>query len=129
MGRVVNREALLAQTHGVPATTTCNHCVKGEGPFTVCVVVPGHLNGSCAGCHYNSSGVRCSLQSGKLALIQLQVQKLKFMIKHQSDLYIAGTESTNRKRKRGEGETKEKEKGKEVIVNLGLDSTAGMDTG
>lgn len=65
VARVVNHEALLAQTRGVFPPDPCAHCQQGGGPFLDCVVVPGALNGSCAGCHYNSSGSRCSLRSGK----------------------------------------------------------------
>jgi len=75
LDRAVNREALLAQTRGVRLHVPCSHCKKGQGPFTVCAAVPGHLNGSCASCHYNNSGSRCSLRSGKLLLVQLQSQK------------------------------------------------------
>lgn len=63
----VNCEAYLAQGCGVPSPTPCFHCKKGGGPFSVCIVVPGYLNGSCAGCHYNGNGGRCSLGSSKLA--------------------------------------------------------------
>jgi hypothetical protein len=60
--RMVNREAVLGQSRGLVAEAPCQHCVGGHGPFTECVVLPGRMGGSCCNCHYNSSGVRCSLR-------------------------------------------------------------------
>jgi hypothetical protein len=60
--RKINREAVLAQAVGEVNQRACSSCSEGYGPFTVCVVVPGHMSGSCANCHYNSSGTRCNLR-------------------------------------------------------------------
>jgi hypothetical protein len=60
--RIVNREAVLAQGRGLVAEAACKHCAGGHGPFNECVVLPGRLGGSCANCHYNSSGARCSFR-------------------------------------------------------------------
>lgn len=66
LGRMGNREAVVAQSRGEIAGEACKHCDDGFGPFVVCVQVEGHLKGACANCHYNSGGYRCSFRPGKL---------------------------------------------------------------
>jgi len=63
MDRPANVEAAFAQVVGqLPAGGQCRHCVGGHGPWRVCVVVGGCFGGSCANCHYNSEGQRCSFR-------------------------------------------------------------------
>jgi len=67
LSRIANREAILAQAVGDEEGTPCIHCGKGEGVFTSCVRVCIEddlhlLKGSCASCHANSLGSRCSLR-------------------------------------------------------------------
>lgn len=61
-----NREAVIAQAVGSTVQARCSHCSRGEGAFTECVqaTVDGELllQGSCASCHANSTGTRCSLR-------------------------------------------------------------------
>ena len=62
-----NHEAALGQTRGETTTVSCERCLKNNGPFTECVLVPGRFAGACCNCHYSSQGVRCSFRrSGKL---------------------------------------------------------------
>jgi hypothetical protein len=64
--RMGNREAVLVQSVGAPASSPCGLCLKNGGPWTSCVVAAGFLRGSCANCHYGGSGVKCTLcQTGK----------------------------------------------------------------
>jgi hypothetical protein len=67
--RSSNREAYLAQCVGAVQTAPCKPCLKGQGPWKGCVVVTGFLKGSCANCHYNGEGRRCSFRPGKFILI------------------------------------------------------------
>lgn len=60
--RSSNRESYLAQCVGEVALEPCKHCKKGSGPYLLCVTVPGYLWESCANCHYNNEGVRCSFR-------------------------------------------------------------------
>ena len=66
MNRVINREAVAAQAVGQVETTSCCHCAKGMGRFVNCVRVKIDdeylLLGSCAACHANGSGSRCSFR-------------------------------------------------------------------
>lgn len=55
-----NVEALFAQIAGSLAPQACNHCRKGQGPWTACVLYAGQMMGSCANCWFNASGSRCS---------------------------------------------------------------------
>ncbi|KAI2464459.1 hypothetical protein F4781DRAFT_412881 [Annulohypoxylon bovei var. microspora] len=57
-----NPEAAYAAIVGtiLPPEHACKSCKAKQGPFRNCIVVPGYLNGSCAGCHYGNSGSRCS---------------------------------------------------------------------
>ncbi|KAI0885053.1 uncharacterized protein GGS22DRAFT_162614 [Annulohypoxylon maeteangense] len=57
-----NYEAAYAAMVGIvlPPERACKNCKANQGPFQNCIVVPGYLRGACAGCHYNSSGSRCS---------------------------------------------------------------------
>jgi Protein of unknown function (DUF3716) len=63
--RSSNREAYLAQCVGAVKTAPCKSCLKGQGPWQGCVVVAGFLKESCANCHYNGEGKRCSFRPGK----------------------------------------------------------------
>lgn len=60
--RMGNREAILAQACGNVVPSACSLCSKRNGPWTECVVATGFLGGSCANCHYNSGGSKCSLR-------------------------------------------------------------------
>lgn len=60
--RDANVEAILAQFAGQVNDPECAHCVQGSGVWASCVSVPGCLVGSCANCHYNNEGSRCSLR-------------------------------------------------------------------
>lgn len=55
-----NVEALFAQIAGIVSPNPCNHCRKGQGPWTLCVLYNGQMMGSCANCWFNASGSRCS---------------------------------------------------------------------
>lgn len=68
LGRTSNREAFLGQCVGVASATPCGHCARSLGPWDSCVVVAGQFGGSCANCHFNNEGRRCSLRPGKLFL-------------------------------------------------------------
>jgi hypothetical protein len=60
-----NRDAYLAQAVGSVASPACSHCTKSNGAWVGCVVVPGYFLGSCANCHYNNEGPRCTLRPCK----------------------------------------------------------------
>lgn len=62
LSRPSNVEANLAQRVGAVNPTDCTHCARGLGPFLLCVSVVDYFGGSCAGCHYNNEGTRCSLR-------------------------------------------------------------------
>jgi hypothetical protein len=62
LNRDANIEANLAQITGQVNVLECAHCARKNGVFALCVSAPGHLSGSCANCHYNNEGVRCSLR-------------------------------------------------------------------
>lgn len=57
-----NVESNLAQFTGQVNNPECSHCSRKNGVFSSCVSVTGQLNGSCANCHYNNEGIRCSLR-------------------------------------------------------------------
>jgi hypothetical protein len=61
LNRDANIEANLAQIMGQVNVPECTHCARRNGVFALCVSALGHLSGSCANCHYNNEGVRCSL--------------------------------------------------------------------
>ncbi|KAF4595669.1 hypothetical protein GQ602_001282 [Ophiocordyceps camponoti-floridani] len=65
LARRSNVEALLGYVTGQPAAQSCRNCVKGHGPWTQCVVLQGHLQGSCTNCWFNASGMRCTFQGDK----------------------------------------------------------------
>ncbi|TEY25112.1 hypothetical protein BOTCAL_1332g00030 [Botryotinia calthae] len=61
-------EAHLVQERGEVFTSKCNSCGnKGrpDGPWEECVALEGFLQGSCANCHVNNLGKRCSLRPQK----------------------------------------------------------------
>lgn len=62
LNRDANIEANLAQITGQVNVPECAHCARRNGVFALCVSAPGQLSGSCANCHYNNEGVRCSLR-------------------------------------------------------------------
>jgi hypothetical protein len=63
LARSSNMEAYLGQLTGQENATPCMHCgQKSAGIWTRCVSVEGFFLGSCANCHYNNEGVRCSLR-------------------------------------------------------------------
>jgi hypothetical protein len=62
LSRTSNIEANLAQRVGAINPTSCVPCTRHLGPFQLCVSVADHLSGSCANCHYNNEGTRCSLR-------------------------------------------------------------------
>jgi hypothetical protein len=62
LNRDANIEANLAQITGQVNVLECAHCARENGVFALCVSAPGQLSGSCANCHYNNEGVRCSLR-------------------------------------------------------------------
>ncbi|RHZ63994.1 DUF3716 domain-containing protein [Aspergillus thermomutatus] len=67
LGRFVNWEALQVQCIGAVTASPCEHCRRGYGPWAQCVMLQGYLRGSCANCHYNSDGARCSFRPPKTA--------------------------------------------------------------
>ena len=62
LNRDANIEANLAQIIGQVNIPECAHCARRNGVFVLCVSAAGQLSGSCANCHYNNEGVRCSLR-------------------------------------------------------------------
>lgn len=60
LNRSSNLEAYLGQLTGTINTVPCSHCEKEAGPWVLCISVEGFFYGSCANCHYNNEGVRCS---------------------------------------------------------------------
>ena len=62
LNRDANIEANLAQITGQVNVPECAHCARRNGVFALCVSAAGQLSGSCANCHYNNEGVRCSLR-------------------------------------------------------------------
>src|SRR3981081_3291993 len=62
LNRDANIEANLAQITGQVNVPECTHYARRNGVFVLCVSAAGQLSGSCANCHYNNEGVRCSLR-------------------------------------------------------------------
>jgi hypothetical protein len=62
LNRDANIEANLAQITGQVNVPECAHCARKNGVFALCVSAASQLSGSCANCHYNNEGVRCSLR-------------------------------------------------------------------
>ena len=56
-----NIEVALAQSARNLNDPECAHFALSHGVWVFCVSVPGCLLGSCANCHYNNEGNRCSL--------------------------------------------------------------------
>ena len=65
--RAHNVEAMLGYTRGrvLFGDQACQECINKTRPFACCVIMDGMFQGSCAGCHYNSLGLKCSLRAGK----------------------------------------------------------------
>ncbi|KXX74932.1 hypothetical protein MMYC01_207828 [Madurella mycetomatis] len=64
--RPTNREAALMQVTGWdPDISECVSCQGNTGPFLNCIVSDICGNGSCANCHYNSEGKRCSFRQAE----------------------------------------------------------------
>ncbi|DAA73952.1 TPA_exp: Uncharacterized protein A8136_3938 [Trichophyton benhamiae CBS 112371] len=66
LARAINRESIIMQLRGHPASAACEHCNKGAGPFIECIVMKDTFSGSCANCHFNDLGTRCSLRTESL---------------------------------------------------------------
>ena len=62
LNRDANIEANLAQITGQVNVPECTYCARKYRVFALCVSAPGYLSRSCANCHYNNGGVRCSLR-------------------------------------------------------------------
>jgi hypothetical protein len=61
----ISVEAHLVQERGEVHQSRCNSCgnkSRPAGPWKECVSLEGFLRGSCANCHINGSGARCSLR-------------------------------------------------------------------
>ncbi|CCD42666.1 hypothetical protein ACHAO1_010813 [Botrytis cinerea] len=89
-------EAHLVQERGEVFTSRCNSCGnKGRpaGPWEECVALEGFLQGSCANCHVNNLGKRCSLRP----------QKDHFFLAPSKNARIA-SKSTSKKRTGGSEE-------------------------
>ncbi|KAK6592200.1 hypothetical protein H4I96_12060 [Botrytis cinerea] len=89
-------EAHLVQERGEVFTSRCNSCGnKGRpaGPWKECVALEGFLQGSCANCHVNNLGKRCSLRP----------QKDHFFLAPSKNARIA-SKSTSKKRTGGSEE-------------------------
>ncbi|KAI1769273.1 hypothetical protein GGR53DRAFT_473745 [Hypoxylon sp. FL1150] len=58
----VNHEAVFAAMVGtvLPPERACAACKDNRGVFQQCIVLPGYLNGACAGCYHDSGGSVCS---------------------------------------------------------------------
>ncbi len=56
-----NIEAYLGQLISTINRTPCTHYRNSAGVWALCVLVGGFFFSSCANCHYNNEGVRCSL--------------------------------------------------------------------
>jgi len=69
LNRDANIEANLAQITGQVNVLECAHCARKNGVFALCVSAAGQLSGSCANCHYNNEGVRCSLREYSFRVI------------------------------------------------------------
>ena len=63
-----NVEALMAHITGVAAVQPCKNCAKGHGPWNQCILLGGHLCGSCANCWFNASGSRCTFHGESLVM-------------------------------------------------------------
>jgi hypothetical protein len=72
--RSSNMEAHLAQAVGTINNPECSHCARGSGPWETCVSVNQHLSQSCANCHYNNEGRRCSLSTFRVVFELLETR-------------------------------------------------------
>jgi hypothetical protein len=70
LSRLFNWEALQVQCIGAVNAFPCEHCRRGYGPWAQCVILQGFLDGSCANCHYNCHGFRCSLRCKHSSITQ-----------------------------------------------------------
>lgn len=66
--RPVNHESILAQTPGNLADCPYARCADGTNPYAECVLIPGSED-TCAGCHYNSLGSRCSYRDSMSSIL------------------------------------------------------------
>ncbi len=58
----------------------CESCQKGNGPFKVCVVVPGFFEGCCASCRYKEHQNRSSFEkSVKWEEKAYELQMMQFL--------------------------------------------------
>jgi hypothetical protein len=86
--RTSNYEAALAQCTGEVRDLPCVHCAKGFGQWTLCVMVPGQLQGSCSNCHVSGDGSRCSFRAGKFIFYLIFYLQLDFGCKLELDLKL-----------------------------------------
>lgn len=57
-----NLEVSLAFMRGEVVSDACKHCLKTQGPFKECVILPGYFQGACTNCEYNDHGERCTFR-------------------------------------------------------------------
>lgn len=64
--------AAWVQTRREQASNLCKHCVAGKGPFASCVTLKmgdqQFSEGSCANCHFNKNGARCSFRASLVTI-------------------------------------------------------------
>ncbi|KAJ8058586.1 hypothetical protein OCU04_012763 [Sclerotinia nivalis] len=85
----ISVEAHLVQERGEVFTSRCNSCGnKGRpaGPWEECVALDGFLQGSCANCHVNNLGKRCSLRR-KFFPDGTRTQALNFLFSTERSLF------------------------------------------
>ena len=105
-GQTSNYEAALAQCTGVVQDLPCVHCARGFGRWTLCVVVPGQLQGSCSNCHVSGDGSRCSFHASKFFFtawifgLQLKIS-CKNKIRPETNNFIDALTLPSRKHTRG----------------------------
>lgn len=72
-----NNAAAWAQTRGFQVSHACSTCAAGNGPFVSCVVLKNldcqhFFDGSCANCHFNKQGSKCSFRGCSLTLASVR---------------------------------------------------------
>ncbi|PMD18111.1 hypothetical protein NA56DRAFT_648259 [Hyaloscypha hepaticicola] len=65
--RPSNLEAELGQIVSQTRVFRCIHYTRGQGVWTVCVVVPDYFRENCTNYHYSSEGTRCSFRPAAAA--------------------------------------------------------------
>ena len=56
------RNACILETRGDVAETPCEHCERGNGRFSTCIMLYPWLQGACSTCIFTSKANRCSLR-------------------------------------------------------------------